>query len=446
MKGIKKMKRIKYIILTIIFILLLSLPIFVNAQHTIYGKYKVNNLELISYSSHWNEEKLKELYIELLSNFHGNEFNYLSTIYLYPDSPQGVSGNYYEDIALKNGNYTCGNKAYIELFDMDKNNTIKKVARTLSHEYGHHYTIYNMLLTEGKYYTQWANSEYAKIRGLSEYPVFYGYNSEGSNYKWDVTEIMAEDYVQLLGSPIAKISTDYPDGIEMLEKNISQSYADTKSFNLMPQKNPYLPLAADVNGLYKFLYSLSGYKTTDIKESKPAEITSVKMDYNEKGKKEYTIKWSEASGNSPYEYTLVMYPVSNPFVPVPLKTVTDKEELSAKIGNIALKDSDNNIKELNADYEGDYEFIVYYKDNQSLIHKSKPYQYSFGNEEFIKDNSVGDSSDYTPNGNIDYSKIIIDEDFEYDEFFDELYVDFSKKISFNSYFCDIIKWMRNLLN
>lgn len=445
MKGIKKMKSKKYIILSIIFILLFTFPFMVKAEYTVYGKYKVNNLELISYSSQWDEEKLKTLYIELLSNFHGNEFNYLSAIYLYPDSPKGVSGNYYEDISVKNGEYICGNNAYIELFDMDKNNTIHKTARTLSHEYGHHYTIYNMLLKEGKYYTQWAKSEYAKIRSLLDYPVYYGYNSEGDTYKWDVTEIIAEDYVQLLGSPIAKISTDYPDGIEMLEKGLSPTFADTKSFNLMPQKNPLLPLAADVKGLYQYMHSLAGYKTKDIEESIPAEISSIEMNYNENNKKEYTIKWNKASGNAPYEYTLIMYHASNPYVPIPLKTTLNNEEATAKIGNVLLKSNDGAIKALENNYEGDYEFIVYYKDSQNFIHKSKPYLFSFGHEEFIKDNTIGDAPSNNSSTNIDYSKIIIDEDFGYDEFFEELYNDFSKNISFKTYFCDIINWMIKLL-
>lgn len=438
------MKNFKFIIFLLSFVLFFSLSI--NAQqYNEYARFEAGNLEIISYSSKWNEEKLNSLYIELLNNFHGDEFDYLSAIYLYPDSPYGVSGYYYDDISVKDGSYLPGRKAYIELFDMDTADTVRKAARTLAHEYGHHYTIYNMLLKEGKYFTQWSDTEYAELRNLSDYNISYSHNSVGNTYRWDATEIMAEDYVQLLGSSTAKLSIDYPDCMEALENNISRGYNSTNSFNLMPQKNLELPLAADVDGLYEYLSGLSGYKTAYPVKSEAAVILSVDENLNELNKKQYTIKWEEASGNGPYEYTVIMYPKSNPMVPVPIKTVKTGEEMSAVFGSVVLN-TNAEIKSTNDVYEGDYEFYVFYKDKDGFMYKSGVFEYSFGYEEFVKDDTVGASAENGTDGSFDYSKIVIDDEFEYEDFFNDFYEDFGNKVSFKSHYCDIINYIGKVLS
>nr|MDA8211283.1 hypothetical protein [Clostridia bacterium] len=69
------------------------------------SKYKMvaaytgpKGITIKSYSRQWDrEEKLKGLYEELLSNFHGEEMDYLSTINIFPDFVygQGVGGLYH---------------------------------------------------------------------------------------------------------------------------------------------------------------------------------------------------------------------------------------------------------------------------------------------------------------------------------------------------------------
>ena len=134
------MKILKINILSIFFILFLfKTDIF--ATPKVYATYTANTLTITSYSKSWNKNMLKNLYVELISNFHGDEFDFLSDIYIYPNSPEGVNGLYYDDISLENNKYVLGSNAYINLYNGERYNTIPKIAYTLSHEYGHHYMI-----------------------------------------------------------------------------------------------------------------------------------------------------------------------------------------------------------------------------------------------------------------------------------------------------------------
>ena len=99
------MKFFKITITSILFILFLfNISVFAD-ELKVYSTYTANNLTITSYSKNWSKSMLKDLYLELLNNFHSDEFDYLSNIYIYPDSPEGVNGLYYDDIFLENGKY-----------------------------------------------------------------------------------------------------------------------------------------------------------------------------------------------------------------------------------------------------------------------------------------------------------------------------------------------------
>ncbi|MBR1735422.1 MAG: hypothetical protein IJ736_00190 [Firmicutes bacterium] len=349
----------------------------VYSQETIYATYKVDNLTIISCSPSWNEQMLKELYGELLMNFHGEEISELSDIIVYPDSPDGVNGYYYEDIKQENGTYIIGNKAKIKLFNGERYDTVKKIAPYLSHEYGHHYTISNITRREGKYYTDWIKTKYVSLRGLSRYPVIYG-NFVDEAYCWDITEIAASDYVQLFGSPTAKSSLDYADTLDDFSWGNYAPYYVPAAFNSYPQINMYIPLAADVEGLYEYMASISGKEEEFEPLEKKPVLSGVEETVTSDMKKQYRLSWTPAgNGGDDFEYTLIMYPVNLPTNIIPIRTVSGDEELSATFGTVTEKDRSGNIKTAYRAYDGDYNIVLYTKDKRGFIFASEPINYTF---------------------------------------------------------------------
>lgn len=374
----------KYIwLLPMVLILILFPKTTFSKDYKIYDVYKVNNLTFTSYSKSWNESKLKELYLELLNNFHGEEFDYLSNIYIYPDNPEGVNGHYYDNVFIEDGKYIFGYGAYIKLFNGDVLNTVKKIAPVLAHEYGHHYVTFNMINYENIYYNDVNLSEYAKIRQLEKYPVQY---IEGPNdylYYWDISEILADDYVQLLGSYNAKGSTDFKDVEELLKEEITEIPEYKSSFNLKPQINPYIPLAVEVEGLYLYFLKMAGFTNVSPNVIKKPVFSDIQVSKALNGEFTYKIKWTKASGIEPVEYTLVMYHKTNPFSPIPIKTVTSKEPLEATFGSYSYTGKNNKPITISNVYEGEYTLKLYIKDVRGFIYESEPIVYNFDNS--IKD-------------------------------------------------------------
>lgn len=369
------MKILKINILSIFFILFLfKTDIF--ATPKVYATYTANTLTITSYSKSWNKNMLKNLYVELISNFHGDEFDFLSDIYIYPNSPEGVNGLYYDDISLENNNYILGSNAYINLYNGERYNTIPKIAYTLSHEYGHHYMIYNLVKSENLYYNNLKESKYTEIRNLKNSPVSYNIDSEDYLYHWDIMEIMADDYVQLLGSSNAKLSYDYKSVDELLKES-KNPYDNPSSFNLKPQLNPYIPLAADIPGLYNYLLNISGFTVAPPKIPVKPKLNNITGLIALNGEPTYNISWDNPNKDEVFEYTLVIYPDDNPFVPYPLKTLTSKEPLNVTFGSYSIKQKDDSIKSISQKYEGNYTLKLYIKDSKGFMYSSEPLTSNF---------------------------------------------------------------------
>lgn len=349
-------------------------------------------LNIISYSHKWDtEQKLEQIYNELLNNFHSNEINFLSNIYIYPNSPYNTNGIYYEaTITIEDGRFVYGKDAYIEIFNGDKYTDISQIAPTLSHEYGHHFTYYYLVTYENKYSNQWYATEYAKIRQLDKYKqIDYGFN-EVYVRKWDIAEIVSCDYVQLFGSKLAKKSVDYKDVTERIQKNIVNYYLNT-SFNALPQENLVLPLAADVDGLYEYWLKLAGTERETPKLlSRPKPYIKNIEDVYFGDMKRYTISWDEIPDNNIYEYTVIMYPSGMPFFSTPIKTVMTGELMEANVGT-DIKTENGEIYGLLEPLRGEYEIIVFIKDKNDFIFSSEILFYDFStglsdyNESTIKD-------------------------------------------------------------
>lgn len=337
--------------------------------------------KIVSYSKQWDSaEKLEEVYNELLNNFYSDEINYLDSIYIYPDSPEGINGAYYESSTINNrGKYSYENNAYIELFNGDEYVDISQLALTLAHEYGHHFTFYYLITSENKYYNEWYDTKYAQIRQLHKYEdINYGTLDEISyTHQWDIAEILAFDYVQLFGSELAKKSFDYKDITERINEGIVDYYTPN-NFNLLPQENLILPLAADVDGLYEYWLDLAGsYGCQPKLQEKPIPYIKEIEDVYYGDNKKYTIAWTEVPGNKIYEYTLIIYPTGMPFFPTAIKTVVTGEEMEATIGSEVINYDDGNIYGFLEDLKGEYEIRVFVKDSDNFIFSSETLFYDF---------------------------------------------------------------------
>lgn len=369
------MKFLKYIIfLFVLFIILLPSSIF-SQDYTKVASFEKDNLTITSYSKSWTEDKLKQLYTELTKNVTSSELSYLKNIYIYPNSPQGVNGHYFEDIHIIDGKYVYGKNSYIELYNGEKYNTISLIAPILSHEYGHHYVTFNMLRKENIYYNNIENSKYAKIRHIDTFPVYYIGSSSMYQYHWDLLEILADDYVQLLGSPNSKLSKDYKSSDELvINKNLNNSGI---YFNLKPSLNPYITLASEVKGLYSYFLELGDYTKSSPSLEKEPVLSNVEVSKTLNDELSYKIKWTEAIGNGPFEYTLIMYPKSNPLSPIPLKTVKTGENLEAIFGSYAIEDKNKNLLSVSNLYEGEFELKLFIKDSLNFIYDSNPITFNF---------------------------------------------------------------------
>lgn len=383
------MKILKINIISLFFVIFLfNINIFAQDYKT-YATYTVNNLTITSYSKNWSKEMLKSLYTELLNNFHSDEFSYLSDIYIYPDAPEGVNGLYYDDIYIEDNKYKMGDSAYINLYNGAKLNTIPKMSYTLAHEYGHHYMIYNLFQKEGIYYHNLKESKYIKVRKLEGKPVVFNINQNDYLYHWDIMEIMADDYVQLLGSSNARISYDYKSVDELLKEN-KKPYNNPSSFNLKPQLNPYLPLAADVDGLYNYLVSIGGFTVAKPKIPNKPKLKDITGYVGENKEITYNIGWDSVNKNDILEYTLVIYPDDNPFVPYPLKTLTSKEPLNVTFGSYAIKQKDGSIKDISQKYSDKFILKLYMKDSLGLIYTADTKTYDFNqiNKKILSNNEA----------------------------------------------------------
>lgn len=352
-----------------------------------YGKplatYKAaEGFTITSYSSRWNTySKLREVAKELLSNEHAEEISYLKNIYIYPDSPDGILAYTHYDLARNySGNYTYKNNAYIELFDGDHYKNVGEMAGVLSHEYGHHFTIYHLIKKENKFFNEWKSTGYARVRNIANHPhVSYETDAIGDLYKWDIMEMAAEDYVQLFGSSKARKSITYKDIQQSIDESISTHFNYVQGFNMAPQDNLEIPLAADVRGLEQYWRSLANMpKQKNTKMPKKPEIRLTSKKEVATGRYQYRIEWDKLPGNENCEYTLVSYPDGEYGFPHPIKTVKPGEGTYAFVGN-GLKTNGQTGKQqlVLDDYNGRYTFRLYIKDEDNKIYSAEPFHVNF---------------------------------------------------------------------
>lgn len=305
---------------------------------------------IVSNSDKWTGEKLVDIYNELLNNKHGDEMMYVGEVEIFPgasdmDSENTVVAgtqtskqeNYpvffnMPGLVPDSLKYTIDPKvSIIKLYNMDKYSSAAEAARTIAHEYGHHYTMFYFLQNKDAA----LNSEYYKLRDLGNIGhdvIFEDWDTYMENYDWDIYEIAAEDYVQLMGSPNARVIEHYKDVNDILRtgKDGYKVAADDRTVNLFPQKNIFIPLADDVAGLRDYYYSFIGMENS-LPALQPADFNLKMSGHTKNGYTYYNITWTKTSVDKDALYTLVCYDLKgNVFWPV--KTVFGDEEPLATVG------------------------------------------------------------------------------------------------------------------
>lgn len=309
---------------------------------------------IVSYSEKWQGDKLIEIYDELLNNAYGEEIHYISKIVVHPGMSEigtadsVVAGTH----STTSENYTVffdlpalvpasmkysltSKQSVIELFNMDEHDTIEEAARTIAHEYGHHYTIYYFMQDDDAV----KKSPYYNLRSFNDFdkPVFFSNNREYlENHEWSIYEIAAEDYVQLLGSPNAKQIKHYKDVYDVLMERTDEEYrieADDTTVNVFPQENIHIPLADEVDGLSRYYYSfIDNDNAADALDPYDFDMQITKHRKNKKTY--YDITWVMPSTHPDALYTVVCYDTDrNIFMPV--RTVYGNEKPIARVGTVS---------------------------------------------------------------------------------------------------------------
>ncbi|MCQ2976751.1 MAG: S-layer homology domain-containing protein [archaeon] len=317
-----------------------------------------------SYSKTWNtKEKLMQVYRELTKNYVSTEISKLKYIYLYPDIEEGVSGYYSADVITKSdGTYSMGDNSYIVILGCDESSSLSSISKTLSHEYGHHFTTYYLVTYEKLYGRGWINSRYAKIRGLNNLSQVKNYSSVSGSSKWDIAEIAAWDYVQLFGAASNKTSVDYKDVQERADYGYSQiNYLSSNSY---PQENMDLPLATHVPGLYDYWANMAGGASARPNSYYTSTLTVAKKFLVQGKNNLYKLTWDSMAGGN-YEYTIVMHPTNNSSNITPIKTSKTGEQNIAYIGSYA------GARTLIENYRGVYTVRIFIKDANGFTYEGK---------------------------------------------------------------------------
>lgn len=372
LRGGRKVDVLRWVILVLLFIIILiALQQDSNEPSGYQGIYQEKNgPKIISYSKKWSDPKLlKQVYEELMANEHGEEMVYLEAVHLYPDNPKSVAGFYHDSYYQgASGTIKMMKNAYIEIFNMDQYDEVKEFARILAHEYGHHFTTYYYFQLENKGLDEWRDSTLLKKRQLVEHyeAGYYARKEEKYYHKWDVGEILAEDYVQLFGSPKAKWITDYSDVVERLERDIKEFSYTNGSFNLLPQENLSIPLAAEIPGYYEYWCTISGRRVKSLLEQPRTELAISQEDMILGEHPQYKITWEPVEGIK--SYSLIVYPIKDNNFPEPIKTINQGEAMEAYLGSGLKHLQEGKANVILKEYEGHHAIVLLGMDGEGFIY------------------------------------------------------------------------------
>jgi hypothetical protein len=153
-------------------------------------------------------------------------------------------------------------------------------------------------------------------------------------------EVAAEDYVQLMGSPTTRQTTDFSDLRGQLNgRDYPELIRIDLAVNAWPQANMTIPFASEVPGLAEYYYSFID-EDMPVPEQPKQEINinidrrSIGYDLVDGYKTfvHYILSW-----DTPYQdtiYTLVCFDPEDANSVIPIKTVYSGETATATIGTI----------------------------------------------------------------------------------------------------------------
>ncbi|WP_102346575.1 hypothetical protein [Bacillus sp. Marseille-P3661] len=180
--------------------LLICSPILLSFDSTAYDDnyfayYKSpEGISFLSYTENWNEQKLKDLYKELIKNKHGAEIKFLQEVRV-KDGPSKDNGILNPSIR---GHYNVLTST-ITIYHGDQFTKASELSEILSHEYGHHFSYY-YFKTHHFPFSKWSS-----LRGLNStdiyWDAFWNYSANNERHKWYPQEIIADDYILLFSAP-----------------------------------------------------------------------------------------------------------------------------------------------------------------------------------------------------------------------------------------------------
>jgi len=321
-----------------------------NENQSAEAVFEYKNIQFVSYSQHWDEAKLETLAQELFNNVHGEEIAYVARVELHDanyDEYAGLHRNSYEkySVPVKLNNMLPYDmtidfstlSSVIVLTGADENTTVESMARTLSHEYGHHFTQYYFGFTGAA--TDMA-TKYALLRNEASAPIYSvvtDWDYYIQNHMWDLQEIAAEDYVFFMGSPLAKQQIDYLDNSELasLYANNPSQYNQYESLtitggNSFPHENPVLQSPSQVDGLAEYYYSFVEADAPEYSKV-TSDYGTMEMNITQTSTGSYTMTWVCPWPYLNISYTLVAYDAYD-YLLKPVKTIAGDEQASAKFG------------------------------------------------------------------------------------------------------------------
>jgi hypothetical protein len=333
-----------------------------------------DGMRIQSESSAWNSpNKLKQVYEELKKNIHGEEWKYLSQLTIHDGYPKGktVAGEYNMRMSAD----LLGRKKIlpgsIDIYGGSERTTVESIAKTLSHEYGHHVTHYLSLKQDGFSLadrSRWRESTYAQIRGLSNNPQV----NQTNEHRWELVEIAAEDYVQLFGSPTAKHVHWFPSHYDLLQqgKEIGPVEWDASMYNLNPQENVDLPLASKVPSLYQWFADFFAVRQQAAVPGEPK--LTIKQVIREGQGYQIHFAWTASGGKSPANvtYTFVSYGDGERMLPEPIVTRKSGEPLEARYGTVVMRTASSIITYKDPNAKGVRHFRVYAQNEQGFVSAS----------------------------------------------------------------------------
>lgn len=196
---------------------------------------------------------------------------------------------------------------------------------------------------------------------------------------WYLVEIAAEDYVQLMGSPLTKNVVRYSDVYQRLYGSISNP--NLSSYNGDIQENMLIPFANEVDGLAEYFYQFTEQQpdySTYSKKNFDLSITSGSTHHESMNGPldfiHYKISWADVYDDA--IYTLVCLNEDGS-INYPLKTVYPGEANYAYIGTVSYVGNGY----INWNYDnidkGTKIFIVTALLPDGTLYKSNPLKYGF---------------------------------------------------------------------